>query len=222
MRYEKIVSLFVSFVFLFMVLPVQTYAASSRDMDARQEILAIACEAFPEYSNKILSTVADEQPERTLQNRRLIVSESKEVTDSSVMIYSEYSDGLVLLTYYDFTYTSSINNHQIDGNKTYVDLTVRATSNDVPTGYFELRNVQFTLYGTAYDRITSPGSYVTSGDCGVQERLTYIANETASGKAKISYRLKWRLTNLPGGWINSTLTIEVGNNRYYITHDEFL
>lgn len=219
---KRMISCLLLLCAIIFVYPVNVEASAyvrSSDLGVREEIISAACEIFPEYASKIVC-----QPENLINTmslsseKSIVVSESRNYAENRIITYTEYSDGLVVLADSDYSYTQTINNQVVDGNKTHVTLTVRATCN-VVSGYFELRNVKFTIYGSSYDKITDVGSYVTSGNCQHSQNVhTPILNETASTKATIQHRINWRFSSYPGGWIVSMLTIEVGNNVFRVTH----
>ena len=215
---KKIMSLLLVFVMVLVIAPVPAHAASSTEKDIRSEVLETACDVFPEYADKIMAQAPMTANARSASTTRdLVVSESRTASDNRVIVYSEYSDGLVLLADYGYRYTTTFNDNTIDGNKTYVDLTVRAFANYF-YGYFEMRNVQITIFGPSYDKITNVGTTYATGDCEMYELETQILNETASTKATIQYELCWRLVDLPAGLTTSRIKLEVGNNNIGVTH----
>lgn len=215
---KRIMSLLLVFVMVLVIAPVPAHAASSTENDVQAEMLETACDVFPEYADKIMAQVPMTANARSASTTRdLVVSESRNVSDDRVIVYSEYSDGLVLLADYDYRYQTITNSQDIDGSTTYVDIDIRATSNYF-YGYFELQNVQFTIYGRGYDRITNVGSYVVTGDCAINKTYTSVLNETASGKAQIQYRLHWKLNDLPAAVTTSMFLFQVGNNGFTVSH----
>lgn len=223
---KKLVGLLLVVVMAFGFIPMQANAAQNEKCSGQEELIAVACEAFPEYRDKIISRRGIEGHGRSPDaTRELVVTETRYISDNEAIVYSEYSDGLILLTDYTYRYSTTINSQTQEGSRTLYDVTIRATSADVANAYFELRNVQFTIYGTAYDRITSVGTYTEYGYCDVHTRCTPVLYETASTKANIVYRLSWKAYSDPGGWLPSVLRIEVGNNSFRVVHmyyDDYL
>lgn len=215
---KRIMSLLLVFVMVLVIAPVPAHASSSAENDVQAEMLETACDVFPEYADKIMARAPTTVNARSASTTRdLVVTESRNVTDSRVIVYSEYSDGLVLLADYGYEYETITNSQDIDGSRTYVDIDIRATSNYF-YGYFELQNVQFTIYGRGYERITSAGTPYATGDCEMYELETQILNETASSKATIQYEMYWRLVDLPAGVTPSRLKLTVGNNNFSVSH----
>lgn len=223
---KKIVSLLLSIIMTFLFIPMHANAAQEDKASGQEELIAVACEAFPEYEDKILSRRSFEGSSRsTSSTRELVVTETRYISDNEAVVYSEYSDGVILLTDYTYRYSTTINSQSQEGSRTIYDVTVRATSADVANAYFELRNVQFTIYGTTYDRITNVGTYTEYGKCDVHTQCAPVLYETASTKANIVYRLSWKAYSDPGGWLPSVLRIEVGNNSFRVIHmyyDDYL
>ena len=220
---KKLMSFLLVIVLVFVFVPMPVSATQEQKLSGQEELIALACEAFPEYENRILSRRGAEGNSRSINsNRTLVVSETRNISDNELVVYSEYSDGLILLSYAQYRYSTTTNSMEQEGSRTLWNVTVRATSVDVTNAYFELRNVQFTVYPSSYDRITNVGTYAEYGRCDMHTRYTPVLNESASGRANIVYRLSWELyESPPGGWIGSVLRFEVGNNGFYVIHQDY-
>lgn len=197
-----------------------SFSAFATETESERDILiARACEVFPEFSEKITAS-ADEftQQSRTV-TKKPVYTETRQVSDREYITYTEHSDGIVLLSDIYFEYTTNEIGHEISGANTTVTVTITALCNYI-SGYFKLSNVQYTISRSGYDQIDSAGSMSYGGNASLHTAYSPIWYETASQKAQISYRIKWFLGPDPGDYLNSILTLEVGNNGAGITHIE--
>lgn len=217
---KRLMSFLLVLAVIFVVAPMPVSASQGEKLSGQEELIALACETFPQYENKILSRRGYADNARSIaSNRSLVITETKNISDNELVVYSEYSDGMILLSYAQYRYTTTTNSLEQEGSRTLWNVTVRATSVDVTGAYFELRNVQFTVYATTYDRITNVGTYTEYGRCMMHTQATPVLNETASTKANIVCCLSWNLNDsISGGWINSVLRFEVGNNDFNVIH----
>lgn len=223
---KKMLCMFVVFVMLMSCLPVTVSASSSDKTDlsvSREEAVEIACEVFPEYADKITTEFSRSRRAVYTDTPRELVREiTRNVSENAVMTYAEYSDGMILLslTNDDFPYSEATNSLVIDGSITHIDITVRAYCSYV-SGTFTLSGVKFDISANGYDRFTNTGTANVSGNVFVhRDYPTTNMIETATTNAKIIYRLHWIVGAAQIDSVISYLTIEVGDNRFVISHEE--
>lgn len=224
---RRLVSILIAIVMLFSSVPV---AFATNVIDDQQELIDLACEIFPEYANKILYQKALPPSVMRISDVELVHSESRNVSNSKTLLYSEYSNGIILLTetenepaevkYVDITSGSS---------STVYTINIKATCTDA-YGTFNAENIKFTLISSAYDRIDSKGTYSFSnpemlGFIGCQLVNTapdpnprVVWNESASGNAEIEYMLMFRFAAYAGSFLNTHLVLDVGDNNYIVSH----
>ena len=218
---KRFLSIFLAFVMLLAVMPVSTYAAEAKT--ERDILLEKACAAFPEYASKI---AADNVPIATYsaqQERTVVFSETRELAGNELISYTEYSDGLALLS--SVTPNSSVKyNGTTDvGTQIKVDITVTATCSGV-NSYFKASNIKFTIEEYGYDHIDSIGSPKaypssnTSYDNCQYHSYSLTSYETASAKASVGYSLSFRFASLPTAFITTRLWVGVGNNALSVDH----
>ncbi len=215
---RKRLSLILATILLLTMVPYSTLAVE--DTSGRDELLALGCEVFPEYTDKIMSPNVTLSLGRssTSNTREVVKSEVRAVSETENLTYTEYSDGLVLLTSVEFPVTVTTIDSETSSFSSNYTITIKATCSEA-SGYFQLSNVKYSIIRSAYDTITSEGTKSSSGKCWESSDGYYFnATETSSKKAFISYRLCWQFADYPGYVYNSLLTLEVGQNSASVTH----
>ena len=213
---KRTFSVIMLMIHLLSMLSVAAYADSGNDV--QNEVIALACEVFPEYANKILAPAVDISIYgRSMNQRTLVVSETRSVSDNEYITYSEYSDGVVLLTDYEFEHTETTNDYDSNPMTTTVDMDIKATCTNV-SGYFLLEGVRYMLINGSYDTILDVGTPTYSGKCTLHTAFTPVLNESASGNAYICYNLNYQFG--PGVYytLTSQLTLFVGDDTATVTH----
>lgn len=191
----------------------------------RDEILENACIVFPEYAVKIAADTMPVTPYRSFVQRELVHTETRALSDSEFIVYTEYSDGLIVLD--QVTMEEEVIYHGTSdiANEIKVDITVKATCS-ATTAYFEVSNIKFTIDEYYFDHIDSIGSPAvhnptnTYNDmCTYTGNYTLTSTETASKKASVVYPLSFRFAPYPTSIYTSFLWVEVGNNSLSVHHD---
>lgn len=218
---KKIVSLLLVLTVVCTTLPLGVFAAeTSTDNVERDALIAQACEVFPEYSSKIVTQGINTQVSpRSTSQRELVASLAREVSENETMVYSEYSDGIILLT--DYTAQKEVTTVDRYSSSFAVNVTVdiKATCSNI-SGYFKLSNVKYSLINGAYDVINDVGTKTVSGRCSIHTAYTPVLNETASRPASLSYRLTFRYGSTGAQSINTLLTLTVQNDSATVTHED--
>ena len=218
---KRFLSIFLALVMLLAVMPVSTYAAETKA--ERDILLEKACAAFPEYASKIAADNAPIATYSAQQERTVVFSETRELAGYEFISYTEYSDGLALLSSVTPNRSVTYNSTTTTGARTKVDITVKATCSGV-SSYFKASNVKYTIeqYGT--DCITSigtpkayPSSTPGSDNC---QYYGYNLNpyEANSSPAWVAYSLSFRFASLSTAVIDTCLQIKVGNNALTVEH----
>lgn len=216
---RKYLAMLLAAVMLLTMMPLGA-AAAETDTSERDELIALACEVFPEYTNKIKNkSIGANLLSRTSGQRELVATETRSVPDGETLIYSEYSDGVVLLTEYDFGKEVTYVDRQTGAGITTTTVNIKATCSGT-SGYFQLTNVVYTLVSSSYDMINDTGSASTTGNCSITKAYSPVLNETASGNAKLVYSLQFRLSSAAGDFLTSQLKLEVGDDSAAVTHYE--
>ena len=198
------------------------FSVSANEADTeRDRLVATACEVFPEYASKITHSPENfKNRARNSEARELVHNETRKVSDNQFMTYSEYSDGVVLLSSSNYRYSTVQNGQETSGQNTTVTITITAACNII-SGSFKLTNARYTISRNGYDRIDSAGTMSIVEKCYMHTTYTPIWNETASQKARIAYRLSWYLGPDPGDYLCSVVSLKVGNNGAIVAHVDY-
>lgn len=182
---RKYLAMLLAAVMLLTMMPLGA-AATETDTSERDELIALASEVFPEYANQICEErIGTYAVSRGLGQRELVVTESRSVSDTETLIYSEYSDGIVLLTDYDFEKEVTYVDRQTGAGITTTTVDIKATCTGV-SGYCKLDDVVYSLVSSSYDMIHDKGTASRSGNCNIYGS-SCVLNETAWRTAK------WRI-----------------------------
>ena len=195
--------------------------------DERAEILEKACIAFPEYANKIESDALSFSAARSATSRELVITETRSISENEFIVYTEYSDGLIVLDQALMDSDVVYNTTEQSGSMTIFNITIKATCLETES-YFKVSNLEFIIYPSAYDRITSIGTATTHNpentynDCCYYdaEECVYTPYETATDFASVCFPLQFKFAPYPGYIYDSYLWVEVGNNALSVHHDK--
>ena len=161
---KKIISLLLAVIIISGFLPISTYASESPS-SARQELINSACDAFPEFASKIKTAPesATYGVSRTVQSCHLVVEETRKISDTEYIAYSEFSDGAVYLTSYALLSTYSVNSITSDNASTTVfSANISTTCNYNGDFFATIHNVRYAIVAGDYDYFISagtPGNY---------------------------------------------------------------
>lgn len=203
---------------LFTALPMGAMASQE---DEREQLLAKACLVFPEYSERIRKPEPPCSPlGRSAQNRTLLVSEERDVSDREKMLYSEYADGTILLTDVEFDPedpATTVHDRTANLLGVYYDITIKATCTNI-NGSFNLSHVKLDLLNDAYDRISKQGTITCKDKCWGYDTISEVLTESASGNAVLSYRPTFQHGRSQSESTQTLLTLAVGNDGWSVTH----
>lgn len=216
---KRMIALFLSICMVACVLPFGVLAADNSSR--REALLQRGCDAFPEFKDKIL---ADTQPAEISTfgavGPYIVFSDTRAISETEELQYTEYSDGTYLLSSFECKPLSvTVNSHNNSSQAVNYDVTLEATMSGID-GYFRLRNLKFSLINGQYDCITNKGSPSRSGSCtGYSETSSGSAPlyETASESATVQYRVDFQYGSSGKYTIDTLVTFRVGNNTY--SHD---
>lgn len=188
---KRVLSILLVAVLLFTVMPFAVFADES-DISEHDELVAKACETFPEYSNKISGHLTPSQVQIQSvsgHSSDVVHSESRYVSDNEVLTYTEYDSGIVTLSEARFNASFTTDSTDVSGSITYVTATLRGTvSNYGCDNVFIAENFVFAIYAHSYDRIISLGNYYVTNGGGIQTAGMAPQIETASYPATAYYR----------------------------------
>lgn len=203
-----------------MLLSLSVPALASETSSDRAELIELACDVFPEYEDKILSSNSSASTySRTQAEPVLIVNESRAVSESETLLYTEYSDGTVLLTDWEVTAKSptvTIEDRYSSSFAVNYTVTLKATCTSV-TGYYKLQNVKFSLINSAYDEITDTGTEVLNEGC-TNSSISCKPIESTT-PANISCDLIFRYADYASCIVQTKLKLNVSNDSYSVSHE---
>lgn len=211
---KKVLSVVLSIIFIFTMLPLSAIASENNAI--QDELLAKACAVFPEYSNKIQYNTFNPN-RRSARSNELIVTMVRSVSENEYLIYSEYSDGMVLLTNYEaYPYEIVSSSSTTSDIVTNYTVTIKATVPNV-SGYYMISGFKYSIISGQYDAILDDGTASWSGSFyGPSDAVSgSIRNETASSAAKVEYR---PLYSVSGSTYQTSLLMTVRNNVFSISH----
>lgn len=213
---------------LFTTMPVVQAADSS--VNTHEELINLACEVYPEYASKIRNQkILSSSRTRSSEPPELIYSDSRDASNGGTLLYSEYSDGVILLTSYTPKKSVTVVDSNTGAGATAYTINIVATCTGT-NGTFTAKNVKYTTISSSYDRIDSVGTHKEE----TAEMTGYIAcslqnvtpnpyakmNESASGNAELTYYLTFKYAPYEGSFIATKLTLSVGHNSATVTHIE--
>ena len=215
---KRFLCILLSLLLIATTIPYNVLAAENNTSE-RDELIELACEVFPEYASKIRNpNTSTYALSRSSSSSELVTNETRAISDSEYLIYTEYSDGFTLLTDVDFDSELTVTDRVLASSYSQVTLRIKATCTYDSSDYFVLSGVVCTLNKTAYDTIDDTGTYTCYGDCSVSAAYTPILSESASIDAQISYRLNFVCGPTSYYTQNSLLTLTVGDNTTTVTH----
>lgn len=218
---KKLISICLAALIILINLPIGALAAEAKPSEY-DEFISLACDVFPEFSNKIRANNSSYSRNATSSQRKHVYTETRNVSENEYLIYSEYSDGLVLLTNYSFAYAPTYENISSTSQSRTVQVDIKATCNESGyNGIFYLNDVRYTLYFTDSDCIDSFGTYSVSGSCRVGNAgPRFNSTEDSSANAYVQYPLDFWPGDSGYFTLSSLLKIEVGDNTCTITHED--
>lgn len=214
---KKILSITLSVIFLISIFPLSVFA-NEQEVPTHDEIINMACEVFPEYTEIITNqNIPSTTYARTQQERQIVKSITREASEDTMMNYTEYSDGVAILSSYTCPASKKTVNHTtIDGGYiTTVNITVTCTISD---GVFYLTNLEYKTLESGYDSIVDIGTPSSNSDCQYSFHSKQLT-ENASSNAFVKY-LPYFLVDGYTSWyysVDTFVTFTVGDNTAWLT-----
>lgn len=220
---KKFMALLLSLSLLLTMMPLCASAAEL-EQQGYDTLINKAATIFPEYAGKLLNpTYSPFSSARSASPRVLVVKETRPFSDTESITYTEYSDGLILLSAYDVDYESTIVGSIPHPNLSVKNYTINITATSVVDGYygyFYINNVSYRINAglNTYDSITNFGTAKKGANCVRSEMTDDTANESAYGYARLAYDLGFKIGPLSGQIISTELVMHVGEDTAVIDH----
>ena len=219
---KKLLAILLSLVMVFTLVPLGVLASEAEESN-HTTLVDKAVAAFPEYAERLLNPNYTSAYSRSATDRVLVVKETRSISGTESITYAEYSDGVILLSDYDFTYDSSLDNsyHGSTSRNVVIDIEAACVLNGTTLGSFFLDNVSYILYygDNNFDCITSAGTGTRRDGCTSATCTLYKENEDLEGYATLSYKLAFRVSSSAGAIVESYLTLYVGEDTAMIYHE---
>lgn len=223
---KRFISVVLTCILILTMLPIGTFAAETKD-DSKKVVDAMffrACEVFPEYADKLSgnpktsrSTTAEAgTPE-------VVVTLSRWISENESMTYTEYSNGIILLSTEQYNYQHDVSiTETLPTSRTY-SVNITATCRDmygtVFSGYCRIEGLTFKVLYNGYDSILSEGNADCTTGCEFRNgKYSMVRNETASQAASVNYYIQFEYTPGSSSFLASTVTLRVQNDIYSISH----
>lgn len=217
---KKIISLLLCLALL-LSLPLSSYADAETN-SPMDELITKACAAFPEYADKIRNQPINSQSTRTYTANYVVLSDSRDISDSETIYYDEYGDGSILLTSVQHACQAIIDVSGDDKpsgtSSTGWNYTLSIKAGMANTNsYYTWSNIRLTI-ADGYDRITNTGTISKKGDCLDPSLTGKQLVETASKRAYVSYHLVFKIDPRPGYIKAVDLSVFVGRDTFNVDH----
>lgn len=227
---KKVLSVFLVATIILTTLPFNVMATEVSS-SSHDELIALACEVFPEYTSSILGENISAYNLPQYDENEVIFSETRNISETEKLTYTQFASGRGIIiseesTAIELEETGSSQSSFAGG----VDYTVSykiTPSNDPDDdfpGVFTIDNFKYRIIYSTYDLITSPGTAnVNNENFCHKSLLTSVYQETPTTDAEISYRLTF-LPYRAFGVVNSDafsvdFTLRVSSDfLYVITH----
>lgn len=213
---KKLLAVILSFAMLmsFAALPVHAtgYATSEKE-----EILALACQAFPEYTDIICGRVSTYQTRQNANEKpEIVFSETRSISDNQSISITYYSDGGALLASSTIECEKTYEDVEQSGGTLYywtVSGKFTTTYDDYP-GVCTVSNVKCTIRTTGADTVTNTGSVSTDSYC--------VYNSNLSSTTKAKHSVSFKNYYLPSGYYLKTAVVgfEIANDTVVPIVDE--
>lgn len=181
---KKFLSMFLAAMLILTMIPMGAMAAEE-DTSEYDELIALACEVFPEHADAIRGGASTTYARsNTSESAEILFSETRSINENESIGITTYASGVTIVVHSDsstFTVTNTDSSYGADGTDLvgYASFTVAASN---VSGYFKLSNVGFKVQedGTSY--FTYSGSPTVTNDNITYNRSTYTS-------AKIAYKI---------------------------------
>lgn len=162
---KKYISILLSFLMLLTMLPLEVFA-SEDTISEHDELIALACDVFPEYASEIRGEITNYATPASVNPNEVVFSETRKVSNTQDLGITQFASGQIIVcsSNYDWasitvpnSSTSDISTVGLTGTATF-----KVTASDSFSGTFTLSNVKYTIYYTGSDYFTNTGTYSTN------------------------------------------------------------
>ncbi len=218
---KKLFALLLVFAMIFATLPFTAFASEATSMQSQLTIKA--CNAFPEYANKIRAQEQQASKEKlsitSNQSKDVVINETRNISDKESITYTEFSDGLIMLTTSSVSYSTTTTHVISSGSRTYYTMDILAELVGFSGCHATLHNVKYIIDTNGYDKINSFGYSTRGSKCTGCDVGIYPAAESASGPAKLTATIHFLFGNASEGDVCRTeLVMTVGSNSMRISY----
>ncbi|MDO5401128.1 MAG: hypothetical protein Q4F17_09130 [Eubacteriales bacterium] len=224
---RKILSFALALVLIMTMLPMCVLAAEDAPNE-RAELIALACEVFPEYAPMILGDIS---PFSAYCNPNgpadVVYQETRSISNTEEITLARYSNGATIIieqseiSSHDIIETSANEKVVTNGVAYTLSYKIAATSDFVEyyPGVLYISNFKATVYDSGYDKINSYGtiSVNNSSYCTRYPVVVYSLQETASNAASVHYPFQFHSPGNSSGTFPGSLAITVRNNEITVS-----
>ncbi|MBR1972216.1 MAG: hypothetical protein IKA16_02120 [Oscillospiraceae bacterium] len=204
---KKVLSLTLALFLLLSTFPVYAMAAETDTFD-HDELIAMACEVFPEYASTIRGeNLANQVQPYSLTAPTLILEETRQYSNSKSITYAEFSDGTASVASHEFYPTQVIIGTESDSSSgTIYRSIIKATSNFNDECFMD-SNVKYLIVANGLDRILSYGDFSdsTTHDTEIIGQRPY---EEERAPAYVTYRTYFTVSDTESKHICITFKIQ--------------
>lgn len=126
---KRAIALCLSIVMALCMMPVHALA-SDQSTAKRTELISLACEVFPEYSEVIRGEKNTTFGLTRFSNsNEIIVCETRSVSENQEITYTEFSDGTAIVASNEYEYSSTISDRESSGSATHTVINIEVTCN---------------------------------------------------------------------------------------------
>ena len=144
---KKLFALLLVFAMIFATLPFTAFASEATSMQSQLTIKA--CNAFPEYANKIRAQeqqIAHNQLSvLSNQSKDVIINETRDISDTESITYTEFSNGVIMLTGSSVSYDVESDNTATSGSNVNHTVDIYAELVGYPNCHVNLYDIKYTM-----------------------------------------------------------------------------
>lgn len=196
---KRLISLVISAILLVNTFSLCASAAETSASE-RDELIALACNAFPEYASTIREgTSPYSSPSRSASSDQIVFSETRDVSENESITVSLYASGDVIIidqgldafpiTIVDEN-TSAISNVGVSGT---ADFKMTGPGR----GIFKLNNVSFVIYYYASDYFTNNGTIDLPDNTYNDVAYVEISNSTTFIQYNVTFNMSGQPKSAP-------------------------
>lgn len=186
---KRYISILLVMLILLSVLPMGAFAAKDGTVE-RDELIALACEVFPEYASKIRGEelTATNGLQRTTLSREIVKTETRPVSENETISYVEYSDGTVYLANSEVYLLYSPHSSFPDNSTTDVYVgSLIITSNLNDDALIIISNIKYAVVSNSADYVISVGNATSEYSASLEHAEITREYQSGSKPAEIKY-----------------------------------